>query len=152
GEGDQTDALRARADAVPGGHIRFAGRLPAGALREAYGAAHAFVLPAVVDSRGDTEGLGVVLVEAAEYGLPLVDSAVGGIVDVVEDDVTGIAVPPAAPQALANALRRLAEDPALATRVAENARAHVRALFDWDGIIDRLERAFEDAAHSGSSR
>lgn len=152
GEGDQTEALRARAAKVPGGHIRFAGRLPTEQLKEEYAAAHAFVLPAVVDSRGDTEGLGVVLVEAAEYGLPLVASAVGGIVDVVEDDVTGIAVPPADPQALAAALRRIAEDPALATRLAENARAHVRALFDWDGIIDRLERAFEDAARSRSSR
>src|SRR5690606_40977927 len=122
GEGDQTDALRARADAVPGGHIRFAGRLPAGALREAYGAAHAFVLPAVVDSRGDTEGLGVVLVEATEYGLPLVASAVGGITDVVEDDVTGIAIPPADPQALATALRRLADDPPPAPRAPETAR------------------------------
>lgn len=152
GEGDQTESLRARAQTVPGGHIRFAGRLATERLREEYGAAHAFVLPAVVDARGDTEGLGVVLVEAAEYGLPLVASAVGGIVDVVEDGVTGLAVPPADPRALANALRALADDPALATRLAEGARARVRALFDWDGIIDRLERTYEDVSRNDGDR
>lgn len=145
GEGDQTETLRARAEAVPGGHIRFVGRLATEALRGEYAAAHAFVLPAVVDSRGDTEGLGVVLVEAAEFGLPLVASSVGGIVDVVEDGVTGLAVPPEDPRAISDALRRLSEDPVLAENLATGARARVRSLFDWDGIIDRLEAAFQEA-------
>lgn len=145
GEGDQTDILRQRADAIPGGHIRFTGRLPADALRHAYATAHAFVLPAVVDARGDTEGLGVVLVEATEYGLPLVASAVGGIVDVVEEGVTGLAVPPHDAPALANALWRLAGDPALAETLVAGARARVRSLFDWERVIDGLEDGFREA-------
>ncbi len=145
GEGDQTEALRARAAAIPGGHIRFTGRLPAEQLREAYAAAHAFVLPAIIDSRGDTEGLGVVLVEATEYGLPLVASAVGGIVDVVEEGVTGLALPPQDPPAIAQALRRLAEDPALAETLVAGARARVRALFDWDRVMDGLEDSLRAA-------
>ncbi len=144
GEGDQTAALRARAEAIAGGHIRFTGRLSSEELRAAYANAHAFVLPAVVDARGDTEGLGVVLVEATEYGLPLVASAVGGIVDVVQDGVTGLALPPHDAPAIANALRRLADDPALAETLVVGARARVRALFDWDRVIDRLEEGFRD--------
>lgn len=144
GEGDQTEALRARAASIPGGHIRFTGRLPADELRAAYASTHAFVLPAVVDARGDTEGLGVVLVEATEYGLPLVASAVGGIVDVVEDGVTGLALPPHDAHAIAHALRRLADDPALAETLVAGARARVRNLFDWDRVIDKLEAGFRD--------
>lgn len=148
GGGDQTAALRARAEAVPGGHIRFTGRISAEALRREYSEAHAFVLPAVVDSRGDTEGLGVVLFEAAEYGVPLVASAVGGIVDVIEDGVTGLAVPPEDSGAIADALRRLADDPALARSLSEGARRRVRSLFDWDRIIERLEDSLQDTARS----
>jgi hypothetical protein len=49
----------------------------------------AFVLPAVVDAKGDTEGLGVVLLEAMSYGKPTIASAAGGIVDIVRDGRNG---------------------------------------------------------------
>ena len=62
-----------------------------------------FTLPAIIDSKGDTEGLGVVLIEAMELGLPIVASNVGGIPDVVIDGESGILVPEKDPQALANA-------------------------------------------------
>ncbi len=151
GEGDQTEALRAQAAALPGARIRFTGKLSAEALRREYVSAHAFVLPAVIDSRGDTEGLGVVLVEAAECGLPLVASTVGGITDVVEDGVTGLALPPGDAEAIAAALLRLESDPALRERLVAGARARVRELFDWERILDKLEDGYREAADTNRS-
>lgn len=146
GHGDRTEVLKARALATGDVRIRFPGKLPSEDLARAYAEANVFVLPAVVDSKGDTEGLGVVLIEAAEMGLPLVGSDVGGIPDVVVDNETGLLVPPADPQALADALRRLADDPVLARHLVEGARARTRELFSWDVVIPHLEGVYRRVA------
>ena len=142
GHGDRTEALKARALATHDPRIRFAGKLSTEDLARAYADSDVFVLPAVVDSKGDTEGLGVVLIEAAETGLPLVGSDVGGIPDVVVENETGLLVPPGNPTALAHALRLLANDPALARRLVEGARARTRRMFSWDVVIPHLEGVY----------
>jgi glycosyltransferase involved in cell wall biosynthesis len=142
GHGDRTVALKERALATGDARIRFPGKLPTEDLARAYANSDVFVLPAVVDSKGDTEGLGVVLIEAAETGLPLVGSDVGGIPDVVVENETGLLVPPGNPTALADALRLLANDPALAARLVEGARARTRKLFSWDVVIPHLEGVY----------
>jgi glycosyltransferase involved in cell wall biosynthesis len=73
------------------------------------------------------EGFGLVAVEAMAAGVPVVASAVGGLVDVVGD--AGILVPPEDPQALGAALQRLHEDAALRARLASRGRARARR---WD--------------------
>ena len=55
------------------------------------------------------EGLGVAALEAMASGLPVIASDVGGLREVVEDDRTGIIVPPANAAAIASAILRLAE-------------------------------------------
>ncbi|HXP90133.1 MAG TPA: glycosyltransferase family 4 protein [Fibrobacteria bacterium] len=138
GHGDRTEALLARAAVTGDPRIRFPGKLSTQDLSRAYAISDVFALPAVVDSKGDTEGLGVVLIEAAETGLALVASEVGGIPDVVLDGQTGILVPPGNPFALAEALRLLADDPALSARLVEGARARTRQFFSWDVVIPHL--------------
>lgn len=108
-----------------------------------------FVLPAVVDAKGDTEGLGVVLVEALSYGKPVVASAVGGITDVVRDGETGLLVPPGDAEALARAITTYIEEPERARSLAHAGRAHVKANFSWPVIIRRLKSLYQDlASHS----
>jgi glycosyltransferase involved in cell wall biosynthesis len=143
GIGDLTDRLKERARRTGDGRIEFTGKLGTADLAAAYAAADVFVLPAVVDSKGDTEGLGVVLIEAAEMGLPLVGSNVGGIPDVVVDGESGLLAPPADPKALAEALRRLADDPALARRLVEGARERTRRFFSWDVVVPALRSVYE---------
>src|SRR2546426_510520 len=87
-------------------------------------AASVLVLPAIVDARGDTEGLGVVLLEAMSYGVPVIGSDLGGITDIVTDGETGLLVPPQDSAALAAALERLATDRGLARRLGEAGRSH----------------------------
>ncbi len=118
-------------------HVELRGQVSADALQQAYAAADAFVLPAIVDRRGDTEGLGVVLLEAMNYGTPVIASRIGGIPDIVEEGVSGLLVPAGDAAALAGALRRLIEDPALARRLGEAGRQRVRERCDWDARASR---------------
>jgi len=97
-----------------------------------------FVLPSVVDSGGDTEGLGVVLIEALRYRKPVIGSEVGGIPDIIEDGVSGLLVPPGEPRALAAAIRRVLDDPALARRLGEDGFQYVAEKFDWERIADQM--------------
>jgi glycosyltransferase involved in cell wall biosynthesis len=143
GHGDRTEALKAQAQATGDGRIEFTGKLSTEDLARAYADADVFVLPAVVDSKGDTEGLGVVLIEAAEMGLPLVGSNVGGIPDVVVEGETGLLAAPADPVALADALRKLADQPELARKLVEGARGRTRKLFSWDVVIPALISVYE---------
>jgi glycosyltransferase involved in cell wall biosynthesis len=71
------------------------------------------------------EGLGSTLLDAMEYGVPIVASDVGGIPDIVRDGSTGLLVPPDRPRDLAAAIRRLHDDAELRHRLAANARAQL---------------------------
>ncbi len=117
--------------------IIFTGKLSPEALASEYKTANVFTLPAIVDSKGDTEGLGVVLIEAMELGLPIVASNVGGIPDVVIDGETGILVPEKDPEALASAYKRLAAEPELVKHLLAGAQKRINECFTWDGIIQR---------------
>jgi glycosyltransferase involved in cell wall biosynthesis len=142
GVGDLTEQLKALAQQTAAStpdaaEIIFTGKLTPEALASEYKSANVFTLPAIVDSKGDTEGLGVVLIEAMELGLPVVASNVGGIPDVVVDGISGILVPEKDPKALAEAFKRLAADPALVQKLLEGSQKHIAACFTWDGIIQR---------------
>lgn len=89
-----------------------------------------FVLPSL------WEGLPIALLEAMAAGLPLVGTTVSGIEDVIEDDRSGVLVPPADAQALARAIGDLAADPARRERLGHAAAERV-ALFDASRIVDR---------------
>ena len=157
GVGDLTDKLKAQAAEVAsaaethGNHepsfepaeIIFTGKLSPEELANEYKTANVFTLPAIVDSKGDTEGLGVVLIEAMELGLPVVASNVGGIPDVVVDGESGILVPEKDPQALADAFKRLEANPALVQQLLEGSRKRICDCFSWDGIIDRQIAAYK---------
>ena len=142
GVGDLTEQLKALAqkaatDTPEAAEIIFTGKLSPEDLANEYKTANVFTLPAIVDSKGDTEGLGVVLIEAMDLGLPVVASNVGGIPDMVVDGKSGILVPEKDPKALAEAYKRLEGDGALVQKILEGAQERIRECFTWDGIIER---------------
>src|SRR5204863_8286677 len=98
-----------------------------------------FVLP----SR--SEACSNVLVEAMASGLPLVATRVGGNPALVDDEVTGLLVPPGDPAALAKAIIRLVEDPVLADRLGRAAREVVCARFGLDRMLARFQALYERA-------
>ena len=114
-------------------------------LEQLYAMADLFVLPAIVDDRGDTEGLGVVLVEALSFKTPVVASNVGGIPDVIINNQTGLLVPEKDPQALAEAAMTILRDAKLAAQLAENGLEHATSYFNWERITDQLSAVYNVA-------
>lgn len=151
GDGPERPRLEGLADELDlRGDVRFAGSVSAEEVRTLYRTSDAFVLPAVQDAKGDVEGLGVVLLEALTHGLPVVASRSGGIPDIVIDGETGLLVPSGDVQALADAIRRLMNDPELARELAENGGRHVDAHFSWERIIDSLEALYRRVSRGGT--
>jgi glycosyltransferase involved in cell wall biosynthesis/phosphoheptose isomerase len=80
------------------------------------------------------EPFGIVPVEGMACGVPIVASAVGGMIDTVVDGVTGVHVPPRDPDRLAAALRGLLDDPARREEYGAAGVERARRLFDWNRI------------------
>lgn len=127
-------------------HVAFHGFVSNEELGRHYREADAFVLPAIVDDRGDTEGLGVVLVEAISHLTPVIASKVGGIVDVIKHEETGLLVAERDPAALAAAIVRVLADQPLRTKIVEQGLAHAEDYLSWRRITDRLMQVYTKAA------
>lgn len=124
--------------------VKFAGKVSEQELVDYYRKASVYAQPAIFDSRGDTEMLGVVMLEAMHYGVPVVASNVGGIPDVVQDGETGLLVPQKDPKALALAIEKLLGDQKLADKMASNARKQLDVNFSWDNILDIILKAYNN--------
>jgi glycosyltransferase involved in cell wall biosynthesis len=125
-----------------GDGVKFVGAVPNTELPAYYAQADVFVAPSVVGRNGDTEGLGVVLLEAAAAGVPLVASDVGGIPDIVQHEQTGLLVEPEDPEALAASILRVLTDRDLAPRLSDSGRQHVNERFSWGTVVDRFDDLF----------
>jgi glycosyltransferase involved in cell wall biosynthesis len=99
-------------------------------------AADAFVLP----SRSEAFPNGAL--EAMAAGLPVVASAVGGLLDLLEDGRTGLLVPPGDPEALAAALRSLIDAPERAAAIGRAARADVQQRYSFDRMVSSFEQLY----------
>jgi phosphatidyl-myo-inositol alpha-mannosyltransferase len=97
------------------------------------------------------ESFGIVLVEAMAAGLPVVASGVAGYDEVVHDGVDGLLVPPRDPEALARAIGKVLDDPALARRLGDAGRERA-ATFDWSVIVERIEAIYEQALRARSTQ
>jgi glycosyltransferase involved in cell wall biosynthesis len=117
-----------------------------------FGRARVFALP----SQG--EGMPIAMLEAMAAGLPVVATPVGGVGDVIRDDVEGILVPPSDPSALGRALSQLVENPDRARAMGDRARERVRNAFDVRHGVDALTKLYlaagrlERAGHESAVR
>jgi phosphatidyl-myo-inositol dimannoside synthase len=91
---------------------------------------------------GVGEGYGIVFVEAAAHGLPVVAGRVPGVVDAVRDGVTGLLVTPTDPAAVAAAVVRLLTDRSAAERMGDAGRAHAEDL-TWPRVAARFRALLE---------
>jgi glycosyltransferase involved in cell wall biosynthesis len=122
--------------------VDFLGFVSKEELADEYAACSLFVLPAIVDSKGDTEGLGIVLIEALAHEKPVIASAVGGIVDVIQSEKTGILVPEKDSSALACAIKTLLVNPEQAQRLGKAGLQDVQARFSWTRIVPLWQDTF----------
>lgn len=125
-------------------HVVFAGRISGEELPEIYALADVFAMPSRqrLDA-SDVEGFGLVFLEAASCGKPVVGGRSGGIEDAVVDGATGLLVDPESPEGIADALAQILADPAQASRLGEQGRARVVKEFTWSRVAQRVREIFE---------
>lgn len=138
GDGPIREALEAQAarDGISP-HVIFHGPLPHAEVLAAMRAADLFVLPSLL------EPFGIVLVEALNEGCPVVATTGCGSADAVTADRAGLVVPPGDPQALAEAIGRVLQDPALRAAMSHAARV-AGERFRWEQNVKRFERLYRD--------
>ncbi|MGA2441339.1 MAG: glycosyltransferase family 4 protein [Tepidisphaeraceae bacterium] len=110
--------------------------------------ADVLALPCREDSRGDRDGIPVVLMEAMASGTPVVAGNLPAIGELVEDGVSGLLVEGNKPAALADKLAMLWGNPDLSRRLAEEGRRRIATEFSLGTTLDRLERRFVAARGS----
>jgi glycogen synthase len=113
--------------------------VPLSEVVQLYSHAAVFVCPSVY------EPFGIINLEAMACRTPVVASAVGGILEVVEDGRTGLLVPPARPDDLAAAIRRVLDDRDLARALGEAGRRRVEERFSWSSVAAQTERVYAEA-------
>jgi starch synthase len=113
--------------------------VPVDVVTQLYSHAAVFCCPSVY------EPFGLINLEAMACQAPVVASAVGGILEVVEDGKTGLLVPPADAAALAAALDRVLGNPALGRAMGQAGRRRVEDKFSWASVAERTEQVYGDA-------
>ena len=116
--------------------VRFLGRVPDNELARIYSQADIFAMTSI-DHRHSVEGFGLVYLEAAAHGLPVVAHSVGGVPEAVVDGMTGLLVPPADRAALCAALSRLIADKELRRKLGSAGRKWARRN-SWARSVDLL--------------
>lgn len=116
--------------------VRFAGRVDHDELLRLLHRADVAVLPS------HYEPFGIVALEAAAAGAPLVTSDVGGLGEAVIDGQTGVSHPPRDVAALAAAVATALDDPAAAQRRAAAARQRLTSDFDWHTVASQTAQVY----------
>ncbi|HLA16287.1 MAG TPA: glycosyltransferase [Candidatus Limnocylindrales bacterium] len=141
GEGSQRAALESVARDLRIAHrVVFAGR------RDDVPAVTAALDVSVLPSYREAQGLAVL--EAMALSRPVVATAVGGIVEMIDDGVTGLLVPPHEPESLAAAIARLLADNPLADTIARRAHDMVHDRFCVELMVKAIEEIYDEGARS----
>ena len=116
-----------------------------------YAACDLFAMPNR-DIDGDTEGFGLVFLEAASAGKPVLAGTAGGTGSAVVDGVTGLRVDGERADAITQALARLLSDPDEAERMGRNGRARVLDNYTHQRRVDQLRQLALRGRYPGAGR
>ncbi len=116
----------------------FHGSIADGPRDEILGRASVFAMPSRLEAGGAGEGFGIAYIEAGAHGLPVVAGNVGGALDAVVDDETGLLVDPESPRAIADALVELLRDRERARRLGHAGWERARSL-SWERAAAGVE-------------
>jgi len=120
------------------------GRVATEILPNYYAAADVFCLPAIIDSRGETEGgQGLVVGEAMATGKPVVASAVGGITDAVKHNWNGLLVKEKNEKQLAEAICKVLSDKKLREKLTKNGLRFVKEEASYESGADKFLKLFK---------
>jgi glycosyltransferase involved in cell wall biosynthesis len=123
--------------------MEYAGRVRSGDLGRYYRSARVLLVPSAY------EGLPMVILEALQYGLPVVATRVSGHPEVIEDGVTGLLVPLDRPADMAGAALRVLDDPAWGARLGATGRSVAASRFSVDRQVAGYLAEYERLANLG---
>ena len=134
GDGEKRDELVKQViDLGINPRVKFWGCIPNEQLPPYYAAADIFIAPSIIDSSGDTEGQGVVLLEALASKTAIISTRVGGIEEVIRHGETGILIAPKQPEQLKDAIIQLLKNKPLREKLTRNGVEHVQE-YEWKMI------------------
>ena len=137
GEGPERKNLATRAAELRlGNTVEFVGAVPVEEVPHWISEAAVVLIPSRL------EGFGLVALEAALLGRPVVATRVGGILEVVSHEQTGLLVEKDDSNGIANAVRSLLEDPPTAYEMGRNAQTRARELFSWDAHVNSYDELY----------
>ncbi|MEO7034028.1 MAG: glycosyltransferase family 4 protein [Polyangiaceae bacterium] len=144
---DREEIERAAAEAGVTDSLWLAGSVPDARLLSLLGASDIFVMPNIAVS-GDAEGFGIVAIEAAASGLPVVASRLEGIPDAISDGNNGNLVPPEDAASYLSLLQGLVADADERRRQGERGRAYTQEHCSWPQIIAQYVALFDELVGS----
>ena len=124
------------------GAVEFLGERPAHQIPRLLNDHDIFILPSITMPSGETEGLGVALIEAMAAGIPVIGTRTGGIPDVITHGENGLLVSERSPDAITEAVCSLAADEKMTRRLAARAAQDVRDRFGWGKIAADFEALY----------
>jgi glycosyltransferase involved in cell wall biosynthesis len=144
GFGPQEEALKQRVRQLGlENAVLFVGSKEGDELAEYFATADIFIGPSVVTDSGDTEGQGVVFLEAMASGTAVIASDVGGVKDVVHDMKTGLLIPQKNPEAIAEKTVLLMDNQKLRNELALNGRNLAESEYSWKTIAERFLETYK---------
>jgi glycosyltransferase involved in cell wall biosynthesis len=123
--------------------VKLIGNVSDNELLHLYNSSDLFILPSITDAQGNTEGLGVVLLEAMACGLPVIGSKVGGISDIIIDNETGLLVNERDILELSTKIKDLIDDKELRQKLATAGLNRVKQKFSWNHVINSYLTAYK---------
>ena len=120
-------------------NIILAGKINNRELPDYYAAADVFVGPSIVTKKGDTEGLGIVFLEALTSGTCIIGSNVGGIPDIIKNNETGLLVKEKNPKELAEVIIKVLSNEKLRQKLARQGQKYIKDKFSWKNIANEFD-------------
>jgi glycosyltransferase involved in cell wall biosynthesis len=123
--------------------VAFAGKVANEEMRDFYCACDAFLFP------NENQTWGLAVMEAMACGCPVLVSEGAAVHEVLTDNESAVLFPPRRPDALANKIQMLIDQPQLRQRIAERGLQLTRTRYNWEQFANQLSRIFQQLAEPG---
>ena len=131
-----------------GERFRLLGGIAPGKLADLYSSADIFVMPSIVDVKGEYETFGTALAEALSFSLPAIAFASGALPELIEPGVDGILVEERDYKSLAENIKILLRNPVQASKLGREGRIKIESRFDPSKQAEKLLAIYERVIES----
>lgn len=97
------------------------------------------------------EAFGLALIEAMAMETPVISTNCDGVLDIVEDGITGLQIPPGEPEKLAQAIIHLLDDEPKRRTLAQAGRKRIEERFSWEVMMNKIEAIYQEVLNGGET-